>query len=437
MKKYYQIFASVALSVLAIGATAQNLNNVYVHAGKGVPVHRPASVKSNNQTARTESSSHYLLDYVNGDQINDASQAFYYWLPPMYSNVNYTLADTVYSPRTSANANTYTAQYSTVAFDTLWDLYTSSYYNPVITSTAQVDTIWASMAYRNTSNKNDTVDFEVVGVDANGFPTATVYGTDQVIFNQAGPLTYYTHLDSVQTIAIVPATPITIPLTARHKWNFAINFKVHGSKQDTVGLWYYSPGFNCVSFGICNAYTVMGVKDGRAPAVNSFVTGNMWFNDIKNGGNGAVEVWPNTGPSATAGKCAISSGAYYYDQLYAGCGTDSAYYYVQDLALYASVTFNGPLGMKELSTNGFELGQNYPNPFNKNTQIAYNLAKESDVVFTVYDMAGREIINNSYSTVAAGPHTINLAANQFTPGVYFYSINVNGVKVTKRMVITQ
>ena len=48
------------------------------------------------------------------------------------------------------------------------------------------------------------------------------------------------------------------------------------------------------------------------------------------------------------------------------------------------------------------VGQNAPNPFNQNTQIKYNLTRSSDVVFTVHDLAGRELVRNNYTTVAPG-----------------------------------
>ncbi len=116
-------------------------------------------------------------------------------------------------------------------------------------------------------------------------------------------------------------------------------------------------------------------------------------------------------------------------------GTDGDNFY-QDINIFALVDLD-PSGINEVNSPGFSVAQNYPNPFNVQTQINYNLTKSSDVVFSVYDMTGRELMNNSLSTVAPGQHTINISANQFTPGVYMYTFNVNGNVVTKRMVITQ
>ena len=65
------------------------------------------------------------------------------------------------------------------------------------------------------------------------------------------------------------------------------------------------------------------------------------------------------------------------------------------------------------------------------------LTKSSDVVFTVNDIAGRQLINTSYGNQAPGQHIISLSADQFTAGVYFYTFNVNGNSITKKMVITE
>ena len=69
--------------------------------------------------------------------------------------------------------------------------------------------------------------------------------------------------------------------------------------------------------------------------------------------------------------------------------------------------------------------------------LAYSLTKSSDVTFTVYDITGRVITTNIMGNVAAGQYSINLSANKFSPGIYFYTFNVNGSNITKKMVITE
>jgi hypothetical protein len=50
-------------------------------------------------------------------------------------------------------------------------------------------------------------------------------------------------------------------------------------------------------------------------------------------------------------------------------------------------------------------------------------------------MTGKVIISDNLGTRAAGDYQIHLDGSKFAPGIYFYSIIVNGERVTKRMVI--
>ncbi|HTB06994.1 MAG TPA: T9SS type A sorting domain-containing protein [Bacteroidia bacterium] len=438
MKKFYQLLVSAILLLMVTGAFAQN--SFAPIAG----LHKTAKIanvlKGSGSAKKAEgTATNFLIDYVAGDGAINSLATFYYWTPPAYFNMRYKLADTVTSPLSSATANTDLINYVTVTYDTLWDAYSKGFVSPVlksITDSVYVDTIWAYMAYHNTSKLTDTLIFQVCGVNAKGLPTATQYGADTVLIDTTS--LQYNVLDSLQLVEIIPASPISIPRKATHGWNFCINMKNYGSKKDTVGVWYVSQGSTCTPSGaVTSAYTSIGVVDGRAPHVNSFYNGEYWINDAKNGGNGKA-IWAPNISGLYAGKDVNSAGVGFYDQIYSGC-TDTAYFPAQDLEIFASISIGKPIitGISELANNGFDVAQNAPNPFNKNSQISYTLSKESDVMFNVYDLTGRKLVESNYSNVASGQHVINLSANQFTPGIYFYSVKVNGNVVTKRMVITQ
>ncbi len=199
---------------------------------------------------------------------------------------------------------------------------------------------------------------------------------------------------------------------------FAVTISYYGSKKDTFG---FLPGFPykmCITGGTgpIPEGTQIGEKFGTLKA-NSLTSGYKYFfnND-------------DTIPTSAG----ITNG------LYLQCSNPSSkYWYFQDNPISAFIHFEDVTGVNELSENGFSVSQNYPNPFNQKTQITYNLTKSSKVEFAVYDLAGRELINNKYSTVAPGQHIINLEANQFSPGIYLYTFNVNGALLTKKMVITR
>lgn len=84
----------------------------------------------------------------------------------------------------------------------------------------------------------------------------------------------------------------------------------------------------------------------------------------------------------------------------------------------------------------FELYQNYPNPFNPNTVISYNLTKEGLVSLKIYDLAGKEITTLVNEFQKDGFHEVQFDASQFnlTSGTYFYTLETNGLKETRKFV---
>ena len=85
---------------------------------------------------------------------------------------------------------------------------------------------------------------------------------------------------------------------------------------------------------------------------------------------------------------------------------------------------------------GAKLYQNVPNPFSESTQIQYDLpegTKKGEIF--VFDMQGKML--TSISKEGQGRQGITLEANTFGPGIYLYSLVINGQEVdTKRMIIT-
>ena len=67
----------------------------------------------------------------------------------------------------------------------------------------------------------------------------------------------------------------------------------------------------------------------------------------------------------------------------------------------------------------FALHQNYPNPFNPTTQIKYDIAEDSFVSITIFDVMGRNIRTLMNVSQTAGYHSIHWdAKNDMGEGVY-------------------
>ena len=94
-----------------------------------------------------------------------------------------------------------------------------------------------------------------------------------------------------------------------------------------------------------------------------------------------------------------------------------------------------PLGINEIGNADFALSQNQPNPFSTVTSITYDLAKSaSKVSLEIFDVTGAKVFENVESNQKSGSYSVNVSNVKFTPGVYFYSLTVDGAKVTKKMI---
>ncbi len=92
--------------------------------------------------------------------------------------------------------------------------------------------------------------------------------------------------------------------------------------------------------------------------------------------------------------------------------------------------------------DNYKLNQNYPNPFNPSTTISYSIpnvtmsgVEGSRVQLKVFDILGTEIATLVNEYKPAGSYEVRFDANGLSSGVYFYSLNVNGVTYSKSMML--
>jgi hypothetical protein len=83
----------------------------------------------------------------------------------------------------------------------------------------------------------------------------------------------------------------------------------------------------------------------------------------------------------------------------------------------------------------FKLLQNFPNPFNPTTMIKYELNKNTNVVFRVYDVSGRLVNETVNEYKQAGIYYLEFNASTLSSGVYYYKITTDYFTDTKKMVI--
>ncbi len=88
--------------------------------------------------------------------------------------------------------------------------------------------------------------------------------------------------------------------------------------------------------------------------------------------------------------------------------------------------------------NQFGLSQNYPNPFNPSTKIKYQLARDSHVSLTVYDILGQKVRTLINELQQAGYYNItwdgnNDAGNKAASGIYIYRLQSGNFIKTLKM----
>jgi len=84
----------------------------------------------------------------------------------------------------------------------------------------------------------------------------------------------------------------------------------------------------------------------------------------------------------------------------------------------------------------FSLRQNYPNPFNPVTNFRFGIPKSGYVSLNVYDLSGKLAATLVNERKSSGSYEIKFDASGFSSGVYFYSLEVDGITVgTRKMIL--
>jgi hypothetical protein len=81
------------------------------------------------------------------------------------------------------------------------------------------------------------------------------------------------------------------------------------------------------------------------------------------------------------------------------------------------------------------LFQNYPNPINPSTKIRFQINKSGFVTLKIYDILGKEIATLVNEKLQAFEYEVSFYVNQLTSDVYFYTLETEDFKSTKKMLM--
>lgn len=105
-----------------------------------------------------------------------------------------------------------------------------------------------------------------------------------------------------------------------------------------------------------------------------------------------------------------------------------------EFTLYFDVDYDHQVLVNGISDLALEDMINvYPNPTNGIVNINVNLPENEDVNIEIYNTMGQQVATVANGKVNNGQFTVNL--NGYTNGVYYVKMNLNGVVVTKKIVL--
>jgi hypothetical protein len=112
-------------------------------------------------------------------------------------------------------------------------------------------------------------------------------------------------------------------------------------------------------------------------------------------------------------------------------GTHDIMYMVIDTAdIRAGVT-----SLAKYNSESFMVGQNYPNPFNASTTIPVSFKHNTSASISIVDVTGKLVYNQSYENIPAGNADIEVSLSNINTGIYFYTVEAEGIKVTRKMIV--
>ncbi|HRF99783.1 MAG TPA: T9SS type A sorting domain-containing protein [Bacteroidia bacterium] len=95
------------------------------------------------------------------------------------------------------------------------------------------------------------------------------------------------------------------------------------------------------------------------------------------------------------------------------------------------------LSVKNLSNQIINSFVVYPNPSNGNANVSFNIVENNTVNINVYDVLGNLVSTNSANSFEKGNHTVNLNTANLSSGIYTVSLEINGAKETKKLIINK
>ena len=93
------------------------------------------------------------------------------------------------------------------------------------------------------------------------------------------------------------------------------------------------------------------------------------------------------------------------------------------------------MGIDEQVAQDLTLGQNMPNPVADFTVIPLTLEQAHNVTLEIRDMSGKLIKWESYGTMGAGAHQLEVSTADMAAGTYTYAVIAGQERLSRQMIV--
>ena len=119
-------------------------------------------------------------------------------------------------------------------------------------------------------------------------------------------------------------------------------------------------------------------------------------------------------------------------------GTDIGFEFLGKAPELGALEVNYPTDIRDNEGSMPEylsLLQNYPNPFNPVTNIIFKVPFTANVNITIYNFLGQKINTLLNELKTKGTYRIQFDGSNITSGIYFYSMQIDGNSIVKKMLL--
>jgi Secretion system C-terminal sorting domain len=92
-------------------------------------------------------------------------------------------------------------------------------------------------------------------------------------------------------------------------------------------------------------------------------------------------------------------------------------------------------GVAQVKNDVFSMDQNFPNPCRGITSIPVKLNMSTDVTINIVSLVGQNVYSHKFEKATSGVNNFQVDLSNLNSGVYFYTVEAEGYKITKRMMV--